>query len=66
MVVWRYALLPLVCLLLALTHSLVGLANLVLVVRRAGDGLTVHDFNVGAWRNRIHGGRLQMLHGVDY
>ena len=39
MVVWRYALLPLVCLLLALTHSLVGLANLVLVVWRVGDGL---------------------------
>jgi len=43
-----------------------GGQNLVLVVRRAGDGLTVQDFNVGAWRNRIHGGRLQMLHGVDY
>ena len=39
MVVWRYALLPLVCLLLALTHSLVGLTNLVLAVWRVGDGL---------------------------
>ena len=38
MVVWRYALLPLVCLLLALTHSLVGLTNLVLMVWRVGDG----------------------------
>ena len=41
MVVWRYALLPLVCLLLALTHSLVGLTNLVLVGWRVGDGLSV-------------------------
>ena len=39
MVVWRYALLPLVCLLLALTHSLVGLTNLVLAVWRVEDGL---------------------------
>ena len=43
MVVWRYALLPLVCLLLALTHSLVGLANLVLVVWRVRDGLAACD-----------------------
>ena len=57
MVVWRYALLPLVCLLLALTHSLVGLANLVLAVWRAGDGLGDKTLeNVVSWDMICGGG----------